>query len=151
MSKHRNKPDFFKWVEARIDCLPQKQVDAMQSDALAAVETWNDRKKEVLLDSDPVCSIELTPFRDRSGFCVCRNTNLGFPVQKTVQFFLNSSRDGISIDAVHTRSNQVNWSVTPFLDTNGDCRFKVNGVGSLQRWQVLRMALEPLLFPPRPR
>jgi hypothetical protein len=41
--------------------------------------------------------------------------------------------------------------LTMTLDDSGDCRVQVNGEGpQLDKWQVLRLILEPILFPAAP-
>lgn len=53
--------------------------------------------------------------------------------------------DKITVSARTAAASAVLFSMAPFLNEDGECRFGVNGQ-DLEFWQVRRMALEDLFF-----
>ena len=136
----RRKPDSFNWVGACIACRPKEQFDAIQSDVEDAVR----KRNEELVRSDAPVRMGFSNYG--TGFCVSKDPVAGYHAgQDCVNF--DQATDGFVIRDL--RAHGVK-SVTPFLDDEGECRFRINGEGSHQRWQVIRLALEPLFFQRRP-
>ena len=42
--------------------------------------------------------------------------------------------------------HQLPLCLTLTLDDDANCSFQIDGIGSYKRWQIIRRALEPLLF-----
>ena len=83
--------------------------------------------------------LPLRVFDNGDSFGVVRQTYLG---EKGVRFTLRRGE-------IRVESNQgidVNFVATLTLSDEGECRLLVDGK-QLDRWQVLRRALEPLFFP----
>jgi hypothetical protein len=125
-------PSDFDWVTARHQCSVAKMFEALHLEAKANVETMN----------------RLAPERPWNfvdaggGFSVSRRTEFG---QRGVRFTVNDQ----SAVVVTGHNAPVNFTASITLNDDGECRFLVDGQ-ELDRWQVLRRALEPLLFSPDP-
>jgi len=76
-------------------------------------------------------------FDNDSSFGVIRETYKG---EIGVRFSLR--QDAVSIEG---QGVNVSFTATLTLNDEGECRFTVGGQ-TLDRWQVLRRALEPLFF-----
>ncbi len=140
MNGSDRKPDSFDWVGACIACRPKEQLEAIQSDVEDAVRKRNEELERIH------APVRMGFSSYGTGFCVSKDPVAGYHAgQDCVNF--DEAADGFVIR--DPRADGVR-SVTPFLDDDGECRFRINGEGSRQRWQVIRLALEPLFFQRRP-
>jgi hypothetical protein len=122
-----DKPDDFDWVTARHGCSALQVFEQLRLEAAHNVKTLNALR--------PQAGFEF--FEHADSFGVVRPV---FSGSMAVRFSLA----GDEID-IQGRGVEVHISATLTLNDAGECRLKV-GTKELTRSQVLRRALEPLLF-----
>jgi hypothetical protein len=127
MEKKQLPPDF-DWVEARLACSALKVFELLALEAQKNVETFT---------RDPNAP-RYEFVRVDGSFSISRRH--GFQGVKGVRFTLLG--EAIEIEG---HGFILALTATLTLNNDGECRLKVNGQ-ELERWQVLRRALEPLLF-----
>ena len=87
----------------------------------------------------PLCSNEDKP---EDKFCVRRHDRSGGRV------CFSNKEDHILVEWIGTKGEDIKnpISITPTLDDEGKCCYRINGKGLRLCWQVLLMAPENLLF-----
>jgi hypothetical protein len=129
------KPPDFDWVAARHKCSAAVVFEALLHLAQQNVETANALRKSNGLSADAHVQATVP-----GVFAVLRGLH-GPP--HTVRFRLD--REGsIGVDYQGV-PNTESFTGTLTLNNDGECRLRV-GTQELDLWQVLRLALEPLLF-----
>ncbi len=126
------KPADFDWVSERRKCSIFSAFKELERLAKRDVE----HRSSLLTEKEHQVVTFLLKSEGNQYFTVIAD-NLG----RLVSFFLNGSQIEIAGDGVIDP-----MVVTLTLNQNGDCRLRVNGQGEFQPWQVLRLALEDLLF-----
>ena len=63
----------------------------------------------------------------------------------SIRFQFKQNKDAIEV--AHS-STGIMFAVTPTLNNDGECRYRINGEGEYLRWQVAQKALEKFLFGP---
>jgi hypothetical protein len=123
-------PDDFDWVEARHQCSPFAQFAALMDGAKLAVE-----KRREQLGVGPRFGFNDMSQQGLSKFLVYNEetqTNVVFTLEgRTIKF--------------HRHGEQLDHVLSLTLNDEGRCRFLLDGA-ELAPWQVLRRALEPVLF-----
>ena len=129
-------PDF-DWVTARWECSLQNEFEKLRK---GAEENVKARKYLMLSDSPVEFSFDQSP---ENQFEVSRSPTRGFAGKKhDVIFCLR--HDHICIQD-HFRNKTLVLTVT--LNNDGECRLQIKGQeGEFLGWQVLRTALEGILF-----
>jgi hypothetical protein len=124
-------PDDFDWVTARAEC--------SLSDAFQRLKTFAARNVETRNKLRPQNAGEKFKYSEADdSFNVGRE---GGETGSGVTFAL-SNRD-IRVRSEH---GDINIGLTLRMNASGECRFLVNGRGSFQEWDILKMALEKLFF-----
>jgi hypothetical protein len=126
------KPSDYDWVAARAACSPLNMLSLLKADAeknVAAIKAATKAEGR---------EIFLSVFDNGHSFGVVRRTHVG---EIGVRFTLY--RDEIAVESQGVDVGPFTATLT--LDDDGDCRLLVGGQ-MLDRWQVLRRALEPLFF-----
>jgi hypothetical protein len=124
------KPSDFDWVAARLECSAAKVFELLYLETLRSVEARNATLPE-----------GQTRFETANGdgvFSVVRRHR--FTGVAGVRFFLVG--DEISVES---QGVNVQFTASLTLNDEGECRLMVDG-RTLDRWQVLRRALESLFF-----
>ena len=131
------KPDDFNWVQAKLDCSLSEEFLKL------VVQAKNDvtRRKRSLKREDGFDVSFSEPGEDKTELVVSR---------KPLEGVLGSSAK------VTFRLRNDHISVIPIshdplilrigLNDDGDCRYTINEKGQYQPWQVLKLALEQILF-----
>jgi hypothetical protein len=127
-------PDF-NWVLERSKCSLSVEFAMLQKEADENVKCRNS-----LLGAQHRFGLECRPDGKRT-FLVRRwdTTN----IEDDVIAIFTIQRDGIVVDDGN-RNHLFTLIVT--LNDMGDCRFQIDGMGEFKRWQVLKRALEKVLF-----
>jgi hypothetical protein len=124
-------PPDFDWVSARKKCSALEVFEQLRQDAKSNVEAFKagaERSACDFITTQPdVFSVFRQEFRGLVG----------------VRFVLRNSEIQIEGEG----GIPVNMTATLTLNDKGECRLRV-GNDELDRWQVLRRALEPVLFRP---
>lgn len=126
-------PSDFNWVTARWQCSAWNMFELLKGEASANKETvealWKARGHPVVLS-----------FHDNDQF---------FAVSRWVGTKEHGVKFVLRGNQIHVESlgEQVNFTASLTLSDDGECRLVVDDV-ELDRWQVLRRALEPLFFRP---
>ena len=131
------KPDDFNWVQARLDCSLEREFKELAAQAKIEMACRSNSLK-----SDNGFSFKyVEKGEDKKNFAISRKpleNTLGVTLE--VDFYLRN--DHICIVPI----NRDPFSLTLNLNVNGDCRYQIDKNGEYQRWQVLRLALEQILF-----
>jgi len=125
------KPSDFDWVTVRAGCSALNMFGLLKQDAQKNVEAIKAATK--LQGSEMPVSF----FDNDNSFGVVRRTYVG---EIGVRF--NLYQDEIRIES---QGVKVSFTATLTLNDDGECRFMVDAQ-TLDRWQVMRRALEPLFF-----
>ena len=133
----------FNWVRAKLDALPSAALDSIRKDVRAAVEERNASLEEIdaafrfaLGDAECV-GVILEPAEGAVGSSRGAHFELLDDGRIKVSYFATSPQITLPPEI----------TAEPVLDPNGSCRFLIDGGEGLLRWQFIRQALEPLLFP----
>ena len=131
------KPDNFNWVQAHLDCSLEREFQELAVQAKIEMACRSDSLKP-----DDGFSFEyVEKGTDKKNFVISREPlkdTLG--VTLNVDFYLRN--DHICVVPI----DKDPFSLTLDLNENGDCRYRIDKKGEYQRWQVLRLALEHILF-----
>src|SRR5688572_10231250 len=129
-------PPGFDWVEARHQCSAREQFMQLR---LAAQANIAKRNEQVKHPKEPREQFGLKDIRSASStpFVV---------YDKLTQQSVTCPLQGDTIRFWH-RSSQEHSFLTLSLNDEGKCRFMLEA-SELDLWQVLKRALEPLLFAP---
>jgi hypothetical protein len=131
MNKHE-KPSDFDWVTVRAGCSALNMFRLLKHDAAKNVEAIKTATKSPEGNEMAVRLLD-----NGSSFVVMRRT---YRSEMGVRFTL--SQDWIRVES---QGVNVSFTATLTLNDEGECRFMV-GDKTLDRWQLLRRALEPLFF-----
>ena len=126
----------FNWVKARHECSFSVEFSRLH---LSAKENVEERNKNL----PPESAVDFSFHNDSENhFEVHRTPALGLVGKRYEVIFLRRN------DHILIRNSFLNknHTLTLTLNNDGECRFKVDGEGEYKRWQVLRMALEPIFF-----
>lgn len=129
MAERKERESDFDWVTERGKCSSIHVFEQLRAEAKQNVKTYNDLPNThgVQFSSAADGVFSITRSDRRGGHMIVRFT---------------LADDEISIDG-----QGIDMAMTAALTLNdrGDCRLKVNGQ-ELDRWQLLKRALEPILF-----
>jgi hypothetical protein len=125
------KPSDFDWVTIRAGCSALNMFALLKQDAAKNVEAMKAVSK--LSGAE----IPISFFDNGTSFGAARRTYRG---EMGVRF--NLYGDEIAVTGLNV---DVTFTATLTLNDQGECRFLVDGQ-TLDRWQVLRRAFEPLFF-----
>jgi hypothetical protein len=123
------KPENFDWVTARAECSAGKIFEKLK---LQVQENVKVRKS--LLPSERHYSFEFV----ESGGTAFSVAVIGNDIHDSVRFHLGDEK-------IKVRSGNREYELFATLCNDGECRVKMNG-DEYDLWQVLKMALEDLLF-----
>ena len=126
----------FKWVTALRECTVEREFGLMKKDTQA-------NRDEFVLGQPESLDSSFT-FKEKQAppeFWVSRRGNQG---TKDVSFRLNGKQ--ISVFDIVPSGESLKMLITPFLNDEGECRYRIGGKGEFLRWQVLRKALKDLFF-----
>lgn len=134
MTMKPEKPSDFDWVTVRAGCSALNMFELLKAEATKNVEAI---KAVTKLNGQ---EMPLKMFNNGSMFGVIR------PYRR---FEETGVRFALYQDEIRVESQglKVSFTATLTLNDDGECRFLVDGQ-TLDRWQVLRRALEPLFFMP---
>ena len=135
MTNQAMKPSDFDWVTARAQCSPLSMCAQLKADIEKNVESMRSLSKA------RGSEIPIAAFDNGQSFGVSRRTYVG---EIGVIFTLRNEEIRVSSKEV-----KVDFVATLTLSDDGECRLLVDGK-ELDRWQVLRRALEPLFFVAEP-
>ena len=131
------KPDDFNWVQAKLDCSLSEEFLKL------GVQAKNDvtcRKRSLERKDGYDLSFSETG-EDKSELVVSRDPLEGvLGCKAEVTFRLRN--DHISVTPISNDPLILRIG----LNDEGDCRYTINGKGQYQPWQVLKLALEQILF-----
>lgn len=132
MAIREQKPADFDWVTVRARCSSLNMFTILKLDAERNVDTMK------ALTKAQGSEMPLSMFdHDGRSFGVTRRTYMG-----EVGVMFSVRNEEIRVDS---KGLKVGFTATLTLGDEGECRFLVDGK-ELDRWQVLRRALEPLFF-----
>ena len=123
----------FNWVKARHECSIEFEFECLRRDIEASQDVrmrqlGEEREAEIIVKSKPdLISVQLR--NGRGGIAPC------------VVFHLERGKI-----VVRPLGSAAPFELTLTLNNEGECRFRIDGEGEHRRWQVLRRALEELLF-----
>jgi hypothetical protein len=123
------KPENFDWVTARAECSAGKIFEKLK---LQVQENVKVRKS--LLPSERHYSFEFV----EGGGTAFSVAVIGNDIHDSVRFHLGDEK-------IKVRSGNREYELFATLCNDGECRVKMNG-DEYDLWQVLKMALEDLLF-----
>jgi hypothetical protein len=121
-------PPDFDWVTARKKCSALEVFEQLRQETKRNIDAFHEGMER------PVCEVASSGME---VFVVARHF---WGRRIAVRFIL--TKDEILIEGIGV---EVNMTATLTLNDKGQCRLRV-GAEELDRWQVLRRALEPLLF-----
>jgi hypothetical protein len=128
-------PSNWDWVTARHRCSAVKVFESLRVAAQENVETMN------ALRSESTGAWTFTSLEN--SFSIVRRL-----LEATIGVKFALDEETISVENYHQANN---FEVNLNLNDDGECRFFVKGeTGGLDRWQLLRRALEPAFFGPIP-
>ena len=130
--KKPTEKDEFEWVDALYNCSAAEAFKALKKIVEDNVKA---RKKQ--LDED--AGAKLTFENESHSQC---KVSFG---DKGVLF--HRQHDHITVRYDRETDDDINFTATPFMNEDGECRFKVEGEeGEFLPWQIARKALEDILF-----
>ena len=129
------KPSDFDWVTVRAGCSALNMFGLLKQEAEKNVEAM----KAAPATKPQASESPLRFFDNGTSFGVVRRRHIG---EVGVRFSLYG--DEISVESLGF-GLEGNFTATLTLNDDGECRFLVGGK-TLDRWQILRRALEPLFF-----
>jgi hypothetical protein len=127
----------FSWVQARRDC----SLDQIFADLKNDANLDTDERNRIKLSNE--FGFKLTEAENRAAFTITLERNRhGVELLPAVTFTF--AGDHILVE----RSDKKNpLRITPTINNERQCRLKINDAEpALERWQVLRTALEWLFF-----
>ena len=131
------KPDDFNWVHAHLDCSLEREFNGLAAQAKIEIACRNSSLKP----DDGFSFKYVEKGEDKKNFAILRKPlkdTLGVTLE--VDFYRRN--DHICVVPI----NRNPFSLTLNLNANGDCRYQIDKNGEYQLWQVLRLALEQILF-----
>ena len=125
-------PDF-DWVTARHECSLVFEFECLKQDIQRSKET---REQQI-----PANGSTRRFVNSKDDMILIEREDRGIMPRSSVKFCLEK-------DCIHVRPLPLGdpLSLTLTLNDAGKCRFRINGKGEYRRWQILRRALENLLF-----
>ena len=128
--------DEFNWVEARQHCSAAAQFKLLQQ---TVEENVTERNKQLGENAQ----VKLTVEKSDSGmeFSANQGSSSGL---KNVTFGLKKYHIAVQYD--YASDDDRNFTATPVLNNDLECRLKVEGEGECLRWQVAQKALKEILF-----
>ena len=123
--------DNFNWVEARRNCSAAGAFEALKK---IVEDNITARKKQL----DEYAGAKLTCENESHSQC---KVSFG---DKGVLFHL--TKDHIDVWYDRETDDDINFTATPFITGDWECRFKVAGEGEFLPWQVAHKALKNILF-----
>jgi hypothetical protein len=120
------------WTKIQMECSIKSAFESLRAAVEEDIESYN-----VMLQLLPTYRIKLSS-EISSNVVVSRGSSYDAHVE--------IQRRGNSVEIRH--SGEPTISVTPVFSNLGRCRWKLNDE-ELEQWQVRKIALEKLLFPPQ--
>jgi hypothetical protein len=134
--KAMSKSPTFNWVEARSQCSLALEFAALRKAAEADVALRNKQLGEdVGLQLMPVNIHPFSVRRHERG-------------QNEVLVMFSIETDHILVE---DQARKSKFKLTVTLNSEGECRFRIDGQGEFERWQVLLKALEGIFFEGLPK
>ena len=134
----------FNWVSALDECSVRAEFVALRRDSRKNVEIRNEQRRSFQEHSQtPLFERGFYPEdKPEDKFCVRRHDRSGG------RGCFSNKEDHILVEWIGTKGEDIKnpISITPTLDDEGKCCYRINGKGLRLRWQVLLMAPENLLF-----
>ena len=133
----------FNWVKAKRECSVFCEMAHLEKAAQCSVE---ERRKNA--EHDRRANIEFRKI-SQDHFSVCHRTTPSYG-EEDYDWCVHFQREPEKILVEHTiqKKGVVKRHVlTLTLNNDGDCRYRVDGLGEYLRWQVLKEILDPLFWP----
>ena len=144
MSTPTNSHDF-NWVQARQNCTAQAAFGCFRHEVRNAVDERNQRFPDHEKSfGKKFCSVDGVKKGDdyrTDVFKVCRHD--ASCEQVTFQLYIKKGCIQVIRELACKKDS---FRITLALGDDGECRFQINGSGEYLRWQVVRRALQNLLF-----
>ena len=135
MSENKQEHDF-NWIRELQNCTLQAQFACIRMDCQEAVRQRNLKHEDFKENHNGRSMFDIKSIEKLDSFHVWRNDDSGHDVHFTLQAGV------VKITAKSGKEMIVKLTLTD----GGECRFKIDDESGFLRWQVVRRALEELLF-----